>query len=484
MVTLYLRCAIILTTGLEPIVSDQEKLFIDSERVSSVLQQAPLTLLVSVLNAVLTAIVLAPAVNHTHMATWVATIAAVSCARWLVRQNLLRPALGVQSSRKLAAISVIGSLANGLVWGAWAAFLSPDAEIYQLFFAFVIGGMCAGTTAVNAAHAPTVLAFILPASLPLAARFLSEGSSPLIVSGLMTLVYAAALSVNTMRIHRAFGERIRLQLVLERQGSALHEANERLHDEVAERLKAEEILQQAQKMEAIGHLTGGIAHDFNNLLQVVAGNLGIIGHLAGDNDRILGHVGNAEQAVAQGARLTSSLLAFARRQALQVERINLNTLLQEFQPILLRAIDNNITLETSLAPDLPDCLADPAHFQSAILNIVINARDAMPRGGLLSIATAETTLNTRDLVGNPDARPGRFVSISVQDDGTGMTPDVRARVFEPFFTTKEVGKGSGLGLSQVYGFARQSGGHVSLRTTPGAGTCVTTLLPVADPPIS
>jgi signal transduction histidine kinase len=466
---------------LEPIVSDQEKLFIDTERLRSVLQQAPLTLLISVLNALLTAFVLAPAVNHAVLATWVATIAAISCVRWLVRQHILRPAQGFQSSRKLAAVSVIGSLATGIVWGAGAAFLSPDAEIYQLFFAFVIGGMCAGATAFNSAHAPTVLAFILPASVPLAARFLSEGSTPLGVSGLMTLVFAVALSVNTMRAHRAFGERLRLQLVLERQGSALHEANERLRDEEAERLKAEEILQQAQKMEAIGHLTGGIAHDFNNLLQVVAGNLGMIGRLAGENTQILGHVDNAEQAVTQAARLTGSLLAFARRQALQVERINLNILLQEFQPILLRAIDDHITLETSLAPDLPDCLADPAHFQSAILNIVINARDAMPHGGLLSIATAETSLDTRDLVGNPDAKPGRFVSISVQDEGTGMTPDVRARVFEPFFTTKEVGKGSGLGLSQVYGFARQSGGHVSLRTTPGAGTCVTILLPAADP---
>jgi signal transduction histidine kinase len=505
-------------------VSDEDKLFIDTERVRSVVQQAPLALLVTVVNAVLTALVLAPVVSHTALSAWVAMIFAVSGARWMVRQHILGPALDAEHRRSvvcrisgpptsddgsltdqntenkgnglpkpkvaamanigsgiLAPISSLGSLTTGILWGAGAAFLSPDAETHQLFFAFVVAGMCAGTSAVNSAHAPTVLAFILPASLPLAVRFLAEGSTPLFVSGLMTIVFAAALSLNSLRVHRAFGDRIRLQLALIRQGSALRQANESLRAEVAERLKAEAILHQAQKMEAIGHLTGGVAHDFNNLLQVVTGNLGMIERLAEGNPRILGYISNAEQAVQQGARLTGSLLTFARRQAVQVERRNVNDLLKEFHPILLRAIDVKINLETCLAPDLPDCRTDPAQFQSAILNVVINARDAMPGSGRLSITTAETILEAEDLLGNEDARPGRFVSVSIQDDGSGMAPDILDRVFEPFFTTKDVGKGSGLGLSQVYGFARQSGGHVNLRTTPGVGTCVTILLPAVDP---
>jgi signal transduction histidine kinase len=460
-------------------VPDQDKPLIDAERLRSVLQQAPLTLLVSIINAVLSAIVFAPVAGGTVLSLWVASIVVISLVRAAIRRRLLAATPGKIAPGSMAAISVAGSAATGMLWGAGAVFLSPNAEVFQLFFAFVIGGMCAGTSSVNSAHAPTVLAFILPASLPLAGRFLAEGSPPLLVSGLMTLLFAVALTLNSLRAHRNFGDRIRLQLALGRQSVSLREANERLHDEVAERLKVEATLHQAQKMEAIGHLTGGVAHDFNNLLQVVTGSLSLIGRLAEDDPRILGHVRNAEQAVAQGARLNGSLLAFARREAIRVERKNINDLLREFQPILARAIDDRIRFEVAMAPDLPDCHADPAHFQSAILNIVINARDAMPNGGALSITTGETTLEAGDLLGNDDASPGQFVCISVQDNGSGMTKEVQARVFEPFFTTKELGKGSGLGLSQVYGFARQSGGHVTLRSTPGAGTCIMILLPAA-----
>ena len=160
--------------------------------------------------------------------------------------------------------------------------------------------------------------------------------------------------------------------------------------------------------------------------------------------------------------------------------MNANTLLQEFEPILLRALGSKIRFHAFLAPDLPDCLTDPAHFQSAVLNLVINARDAMPEGGQLSITTAAVTLAAAELLANPDAEPGWFVSVAGRDDGVGMTTEVLTQVFEPFFTTKEVGKGSGLGLSQVYGFTRQSGGHVRLQSQPGSGTCVTLYLPVAD----
>ncbi len=468
---------------------DQDKLLIDAERVRSVLHQAPLTLLVSVIIAVMTAAVFFPVAGAQLLSVWVGLIVVVSLVRAVVRQRILSIMRNIAApisnhphavcATTMAAACVAGSAASGLIWGAGAIFLSPDAEIYQLFFAFVIAGLCAGTSTVNAAHAPTVLAFILPASLPLAARFLVGGSPPLLVSGLMILVFAAALTLNSLRAHNDFAHRLRLQLKLGRQATALREANERLHDEVAQRLKTEAVLHQAQKMEAIGHLTGGVAHDFNNLLQVVTGSLHLIGRLAKNDPRILGHVHEAEQAVTQGARLNGTLLAFARREAVRVERININDSLGEFQSILARAIDDRIRLEIAMAPGLPDFHADPAHFQSAILNIVINARDAMPDGGMLSISTGETHLDAEDLLGNNDAAPGQFVSISIQDSGSGMTAEVQARVFEPFFTTKEAGKGSGLGLSQVYGFARQSGGHVTLRSTPGAGTCITILLPAA-----
>jgi signal transduction histidine kinase len=458
---------------------DPDKLLVDTERIRSVLQQAPLVLPVTAINSVLAAVVLDSLVSHKLLWIWVAMIVAVSGIRWVIRQRFLR-ALDSGRYRLLASISVIGSLMTGILWGVGATVLFPAVETYQLFWAFLIGGMCAGTTSVNSAHMPTVLAFILPASLPLAGRFLTVGSEPLLISGIMILIFASALSLASLRTHRAFGEHIRLQFALSRQGRALSDANDRLRGEVAERQKAEATLHQAQKMEAIGHLTGGIAHDFNNLLQVVTGNLSMIERLAEGNSRILGYVRAAEQAAQHGARLTGSLLAFARRQPQRVERVNLNILLEEFERILLRAVDDKIKVRVSLEPGLPECEADPAHFQSAILNVVINARDAMPQGGQLTIATGPTMLGMEDLSSNPDASPGRFVSVSVQDNGAGMTAEVLARVFEPFYTTKEVGKGSGLGLSQVYGFVRQSGGHLHLESQPGTGTCVTIYLPVAE----
>jgi signal transduction histidine kinase len=461
-------------------VTNHDNLLIETERIRAVFQQAPLTLLVNVANALLTAVVLVPVGNPAWLLIWLAAIVLVSGARWEVRQRFFH--MTNRTLRKVwSYFSILGSLATGALWGFGTLLLSDVAETYQLFFAFVVGGMCAGSTAVNSAHMPTVLAFVLPASLPLAGRFLIEGSAPWVVAGLMTLVFTAALSVTSFRVHCGFGERFRLQLALGRQERKLTEANARLRTEIAERQEAEATLHQSQKMEAIGHLTGGLAHDFNNLLQIVNGNLGMIERLATDNAQLLGYVHAAEQAIQQGARLTGSLLAFARRQALQVERLNLNTLLQEFQPILQRAIDGSIRFQTLLAPDLPDCDVDPAQFQSAILNVVINARDAMPEGGQLSIATGVAIVGNDNAEKPADVSPGSFVTVVVRDSGTGMTADVVARVYEPFFTTKEVGKGSGLGLSQVYGFARQSGGFVSLNSRPDVGTSVTLYLPSAQP---
>jgi signal transduction histidine kinase len=409
--------------------------------------------------------------------TWVSLIAAVSIARFAIRQHFLRRG---EPNRPSAMVSTVGASITGGLWGVGAVALAPAAEMYQFFLAFVVGGMCAGTTAVNSAHLPTVLGFILPAALPMAAAFLVAGSTPHFIAGLMTIIFSAALSLTSLRAHRVFGERIRLQLALGRRERDLRDANERLHREMAAKEEAETTLRQAQKMEAIGHLTGGIAHDFNNLLQVIAGNLRTVRRLADSDSQMLEHIRTMEQAAEQGSRVIASLLAFGRRQALQVERLSVNSLLRDFEPILLRAIGNTIQFRLLLAQDLPRCEVDPTHFQSAILNLVINARDAMPEGGLLSIASGVTTLRAEDLRTNPDTNPGRFVIVRVRDRGLGMTAEILERAVEPLFTTKESGKGSGLGLSQVYGFLRQSGGHLQLSSVPGSGTCVTLCLPAVS----
>ena len=401
-----------------------------------------------------------------------------SAVRWVGGRAFLRRRPAGGTWRRWALFSILGSLATGVLWGFCATVMFPALESYQLFLALVIGGMCSGAVAVNAAHVPTVVAFILPASLPLAASFFAEGAKWR-VSALMIVLFASALSWISLAAHRKFGERIRLQIALSQEQRKLGEANVRLLEEVAQRRTAEETLHQAQKMQAIGHLTGGIAHDFNNLLQVMIGNMDLIRRLSGDNPQIARYAQAAEQAAIRGAELTSSLLAFARRQTLEATPVDIDALLREFEPILLRTLGAMVRLDMVLEPHLPPCHADPAHFQSAVLNLVINARDAMPDGGVLTVATGVATLDSVALAGNPDATPGRFVSVSVRDTGLGMTPEVMARVFEPFFTTKEVGKGSGLGLSQVYGFARQSGGHIKLVSTPNQGTQATLWLPVS-----
>ncbi len=460
--------------------SDPDRLLVESERIRSVFRHAPVTLSVSVLNAVLTGIVLGPVVGYGVVSIWATLIVVVSLARWVIRLRFLRRLPEGAQCRPWAILSVLGSLTTGIVWGVGTAVLLPSAGIFQLFLAFVVAGMCAGATTVNSAHLPTVLAFILPASLPLAAGFLADASGPHVVQAIMIIVFASALSITSLRDHRDFGARIRLQLVLHRQRRKLSEANERLREEMAERRNVEATLQQAQKMEAIGHLTGGIAHDFNNILQVVIGNMDLIRQSADHKASILDYAAAAGLAAERGARLTSSLLAFARRQSLRAECVDLNAVMQEFETILLRALDKTIHLKIDYAADLPTCRVDRAHFQSAILNLVINARDAMSGGGTLFISTGVVTLEAEDLLANTDARPGRFVTVSVRDSGFGMSDEVLAHAFEPFFTTKEVGKGSGLGLSQVIGFARQSGGHVYLRSAPGEGTCATLHLPADD----
>ena len=263
-----------------------------------------------------------------------------------------------------------------------------------------------------------------------------------------------------------------------REAAALAMASE----EARRRLNAELALSQAQKMEAVGQLTGGIAHDFNNLLTAILGNIDLIESTAGLSDRAKRLAGAARKAAERGATLTNSLLAFSRRQPLKIETLDVNAIVHEFVPLADRAIGETITLKLLLTATGPHCHADAAQLEAAILNLVINARDAMAdTGGVLTIITNSVNLSARDLGDNDDAKPGNFVAISVRDTGAGIAPEIIGHVFEPFFTTKDVGRGSGLGLSQVFGFVRQSGGHITIESTPDLGTTVTLLLPAAEP---
>ncbi len=250
-----------------------------------------------------------------------------------------------------------------------------------------------------------------------------------------------------------------------------------LQREMLEREKAETALAQAQKMEAVGQLTGGVAHDFNNLLTAVLGSLQMIGKRS-DDPQIRRFADNARRAAERGARLTQQLLAFSRRQRLAPEAVDLHRLVAEISDLLTRAVGTTVMLEIQLPGQLPPAFVDPTQMELVLLNLAINARDAMPDGGVLTIAGSELASAPLELA--EDLAAGSYVVIAITDTGSGMTPEVQERAFEPFFTTKEQGKGTGLGLSQVYGFVRQSGGAVKLRSAPGEGTTVTLYLPRAE----
>jgi len=255
---------------------------------------------------------------------------------------------------------------------------------------------------------------------------------------------------------------------------ALEAANEQLRAEFADRERTAEQIRQLQKMEALGHLTGGIAHDFNNLLTAILGGLEVT-RMRIEDPRTLKLIDSSISAAQRGAKLIAQLMAFARRQNLQVEYLPINTLVEEMRELLERSVGTSVTLTFDFAPDAWPVMADASQVQTAVLNLAINARDAMPNGGSLRISTGNTLIETPPP--GTELAAGAYATLTVEDTGTGMTDEVKMRLFEPFFTTKDVGKGTGLGLAQVYGFVRQSGGDVLVDSTLGRGSRITILLP-------
>jgi two-component system cell cycle sensor histidine kinase/response regulator CckA len=243
--------------------------------------------------------------------------------------------------------------------------------------------------------------------------------------------------------------------------------------------RAEEALRQSQKMEAVGQLTGGIAHDFNNLLGVVVGNLDLAEEMAGNQRELLTYISNAIRGAERGAELTRQLLAFGRRQPLAPKAIDLNGQVSGMLDMLRRTLGETIEIEAVRGAGLWICDADPGQVENALLNLAINARDAMPSGGKLTIETANARLDDEYAITDADLKSGQYVMLAVTDTGAGMAPNIREQAFEPFFTTKETGLGSGLGLSMVFGFAKQSNGHAAIYSEEGQGTTVKLYLPRA-----
>ncbi len=271
-----------------------------------------------------------------------------------------------------------------------------------------------------------------------------------------------------------------LESRVEERTAELAAANRQLVNQIEERERVESTLRQMQRLEAVGQLTAGVAHDFNNLLTVVLGNIGFLEKglaAAGIDGKFARRLEYMRTAAERGAKLTDQLLSFSRRQRLEPRPLDLNQSVSEMRDLLQSTMGGSIQIQTDLLPGLWPALADPTQLELAVLNLAINARDAMQVGGTLRVRTENTELG--DGLRSEEPAAGEYVVVSVSDTGSGMTEEVRAKAFEPFFTTKGVGKGSGLGLSQVLGFAKQSGGGVRIDSRPGEGTSVRIFLPRA-----
>ena len=454
------------------------ELELQAAQVANVYDHVPLAVAVSVVNAALLVLVLDGGATSAAEIAWLAATLAVSGIRlgawWAHRRD---PKAAERSERWGAAITATTVLA-GLLWGIGAVILWPAAEIVQLFWVFVVGGMCTGAAALHYAHLPTALGFLLPAALPVAARFAAEGTGRGLGAGAMILVFILALMVVARRSHAQFRTLALMRRDLRIQHAELAQARARLHQEIEEHRATAASLHHAQKMEALGQLTGGIAHDFNNLLMAVLGSLTLLGkRLPAEDARAARLLDNALQGANRGAALTQRLLAFGRRQALRPEAVALSALLDGMADLARRSTGPEHRLQINVPAELPPVSVDPGQLEMAVLNLVLNARDAMPGGGEIRIAARREELDSSEAHG---LAPGGYVVLGVADEGEGMDEATLARATEPFFTTKGIGKGTGLGLSMAYGLAAQSGGRLVLRSRKGAGTVAEIWLPQAS----
>ena len=446
-----------------------------TEQLRAVFRQMPIGLAVNLVNAALTAVVIVPIAASSCPIVWFFLVAVVSVGRWILWRQYRRSLSGSERDHIWSRLAVCGSLFAGSCWGFGGMLLFPIVPTSgQIFLTFVIGGMCAGAVVLSASHLPTLLAFLLSASLPMAVRFLVEGTVADRALGAMVVVFATALSLAGAHLNRFFTEAMRLRFELD-------EANLRLRSEMAEHRATEAALRQSQKLEALGQLTGGIAHDFNNLLTVVIGNVILASRRASDNSNILPLLQSALRSAERGVALIQRLLAFARKQHLDPQSVDLGALVASIEDLLQRTVGPAIRLEIATDASLAPALVDANQVELAILNLAINARDAMPVGGTLCIS-----LHNRraDYSSPPGLTAGDYVLVSISDTGTGMDDATLAQACDPFFTTKEVGSGSGLGLPMVQGFAGQSGGAVQIRSKLGEGTTVEIWLPQSvEPPL-
>src|SRR3984893_8252310 len=437
-------------------------------------EHMPMVLAVNVVNAALVALVLASYMEQTRWWIFFGLVVTLTAARAIGWSYYRYHRKAVEDQANWTIFATVGSGLSGLLWGASSTLLLPDHIVEQTFLAFVIGGMCAGALVSLSYYLPAFVAYVLASALPLAGSFLSDGRTVYVAMGCMALVFVAAVTFAACHFNHAFVRGVLLNLHLRERTEELTKrteeliaVNSRLELEIVQRKVAEDQLHQAQKMEALGQLTGGISHDFNNLLTAVIGNLELAQQRSRGDPQIAGVLQAALGAAERGTSLIQDLLTFARRKPLHPRAVDVSAVVDDAEKILKQTISPDIRLLILAERGLRPAWVDPNQLELAILNLALNARDAMPNGGSLQIACE----NRRVAAGNtsPDLATGDYVVVTVTDTGAGMSAATLAHAFEPFFTTKEVGRGSGLGLSMVQGFAGQSGGAVELGRSLGEG---------------
>ena len=363
------------------------------------------------------------------------------------------PRIGEAAALLLAL--VVGSQ---LMFGLWGLFATRDVPIAFIFFPLVMwAGLRFGTRG-----AATIVAAISLFGMAIAAlRIGPFAAFPVEFTQFLLFVFLALGSVSGQFLAAIMAER---------------------DDALERRLLLEEQLRHSQKMEAVGRLAGGIAHDFNNLLTAIIGYTEIVLTSLDPKDERRADAEEIARAAMRAADLTKQMLAFSRRQVLQPKIIDLNTALSKVEPMLRRVIGEDIVMTVTGKAVSPWVRVDPGQVEQVVTNLVVNARDAMPQGGRLTVEASDAVLDEAALADHSDVKPGSFVMLSVSDSGVGMPADVRARIFEPYFTTKDVGKGTGLGLSTAYGIVRQSNGHIAVSSELGLGTTFRIYLPCAEEP--
>ncbi|MBU3077892.1 ATP-binding protein [Sphingomonas quercus] len=458
-------------------IAPSDLALIESARIASGFTRLKGMALAHLFSAGLISYVVAGHGSPNGILVWLVCLVVLMAVRIAFLQWYRRDPAKLEHNRLWAGVSVAGAAMAGIVWGLGPILLISSHPADQWLWSLVIGGACAGAASLHAAYLKTALAFIYPSSVLLILSVFVSGAEHAVAIGALILSFVAVTSSGARQFSRQFGTTLAMQLTLERQSEELNRSNRQLSEEIEQHRKTAADLYQSQKMDALGKVTSGIAHDFNNLLTVVLINLERI-RKSCPNSPIGASASLALEAANGGSRLIADLLSFSRREPLQPVVADLNSLIRQAQPLLAQTIERRATLEVELA-DRAWAVVDVAQFQSALINLVVNARDAMRKPGLIRIRTALVLLDEQDAAETGHG-PGRFIRVEVADTGQGMAPEIADRAFEPFFTTKGTGEGTGLGLSQVYNFARQAGGMARLASIPGQGTCVTLLIPAAE----